>query len=516
MTSVLPNSPALQLLICDRSSVSPIKDPGATGPTHIFSRPSQEAVGSVRPRRSSRSNLKKSSDSSDEEERPRSRSAASRRSSTHRRSESNGSKPPSRPSSRPSSRSASRTSRKRADSTGTIGEKEEKEKSRRLSVAGWASSAVGSVTGRSKKNKDKFSALQDDVDQQEHSDDDEHNTPVKKSSSFPSLSMKLSRDKSKESLQGSPKAPARILKPPSLQDRKIARALYNFSGAMDELTFKAGDEIVVINEVLDGWWMGELDGNKGLFPTSHVEVLARSRRPASSNSHNKESVSSFSSGDSRRQTLANDSDSYMESDIDEHHHIGIRPLGHDNSPFYGVPPDAASITSNATEDEDEKLLAPITRNSASYAQGHSQSQPPSSRSSPQIPDRKILHALNPPPQSMRRSTTSDIASRSSTPSKKAPPPPPPRRPANPASVISPPIPDRPYKSARTQSAGSLKAFIPTPASSISSHGYDRSPFESAVELDVVEGKNSKGGCANFKQNPFQAKGMCSNCFEFHG
>lgn len=466
----------------------------------------------MRSKRSSRSNLKESSDSSNDEERPR--SVASRRSSTLRRSDSNASKPSSRP--------ASRASRKRSDSTGTVGEKEEKEKdkSRRLSVADWASSAVGSVTGRSKKGKDKFTTLQDDADQQEHMDNEEHSTPVKKSSSFPSISRKLSRDKSRESLQGSPKPSARILKPPSLQERKIARALHNFSGATDELSFKAGDEIIVINEVLDGWWMGELDGHKGLFPTSYVEVLAARpsmlRRPPSSNS---QLTSSLSSGDSRRQTMANESDdSYLDSDLDEHHGIGLRPLIPDHSPFYGGRSDVISITSNATEDEDEKLLVPITRNPGKSGLpddgGESRFRSQSSRSSPQLPDRKILHTLNSPPQPTRRSTTTDIASRSSTPSKKAPPPPPPRRTTNNPPVAGPPIPDRPYRSSRTQSVGSLGAIIPTPGSSISSHGYDRSPFESATELSSVP--TTEEGCKDFKQNPFQAKGMCSNCFEFHG
>jgi hypothetical protein len=27
---------------------------------------------------------------------------------------------------------------------------------------------------------------------------------------------------------------------------------------------------------------------------------------------------------------------------------------------------------------------------------------------------------------------------------------------------------------------------------------------------------SENGCTEFKQNPFKPKGMCSNCFEFHG
>jgi len=45
---------------------------------------------------------------------------------------------------------------------------------------------------------------------------------------------------------------------------------------IDELSFKAGTEIAVLNEVLDDWWMGEVDGQTGLFPTSYVEILVSS------------------------------------------------------------------------------------------------------------------------------------------------------------------------------------------------------------------------------------------------
>ena len=57
--------------------------------------------------------------------------------------------------------------------------------------------------------------------------------------------------------------------------KKLAKALYDFEGGSDELSFKAG-EIAILNEVLDDWWMGEVDGQTGLFPASYVEVLGLS------------------------------------------------------------------------------------------------------------------------------------------------------------------------------------------------------------------------------------------------
>ncbi|KAJ7654125.1 hypothetical protein DFH06DRAFT_1203685 [Mycena polygramma] len=49
--------------------------------------------------------------------------------------------------------------------------------------------------------------------------------------------------------------------------------MYDFSGSGDdsELAFRAGDMIAVVDEHLDGWWIGELNGKQGLFPTSYTE-----------------------------------------------------------------------------------------------------------------------------------------------------------------------------------------------------------------------------------------------------
>jgi hypothetical protein len=34
----------------------------------------------------------------------------------------------------------------------------------------------------------------------------------------------------------------------------------------DELTMNKGDVIQVVREVDEGWWIGELNGTRGLFP----------------------------------------------------------------------------------------------------------------------------------------------------------------------------------------------------------------------------------------------------------
>ena len=41
----------------------------------------------------------------------------------------------------------------------------------------------------------------------------------------------------------------------------------------DELDFNKGSIINVINKIDDDWWMGELNGVTGLFPSNYVAPL---------------------------------------------------------------------------------------------------------------------------------------------------------------------------------------------------------------------------------------------------
>ncbi|KAG5643177.1 hypothetical protein DXG03_001381 [Asterophora parasitica] len=488
----------------DESSVVQIPPRRASGALHVFARPN-----SVQSRVSNRSHAKDPSDSDDEDK------AVSRT----QRSMSVSSKPTSRP--------ASRASRKRADSAATVAGEEKA--SKRISVAGWASSAVESVTGRNKKSKDKdkFATLNDDEeDQPDATDEIGVRTSPKKPSSFHSLSRKLS-SKSDKSLTGSPKPGAKILKPLSLQGRKTVRAVHSFSGGADELTFSAGDEIVVVNEVLEGWWMGELYGKKGLFPTTYVETTSPKpplpkRRGASRSNEIITPSSSLSEGAAHGSLDDDESDSYLSTDADDDEDFSKRPLSaHHSSPFFSTPSETASITSSLAENFDDKLQVPFSRNTHfdtgfdDDADGAYFRSVPVSRASPVPPERKVLQSLNSlpsPPQIARRTTTEPaLIHHAAAPAKKAPPPPPPRRLTNGAGGFgpTPPIPERLYKSNSLPLGGQLK--VPTPASSISSH--DRSPFDSVTDLSAP---SAVGGCGDFRQNPFQAEGMCSNCFQHHG
>ncbi|KDQ31141.1 hypothetical protein PLEOSDRAFT_1092462 [Pleurotus ostreatus PC15] len=407
--------------------------------------------GSVRSKRSTKSTrsvgratpVAAAEDSEDDS--PRLAPALSRRSSAHGRSDSISSKPPSRP--------ASRTSRKRSDSSATAnGDKEKNDKSpKKLGVSGWV--------GWGKKTKD-FSTLDgDEMTEREAGDNDKQVHHKASSSSF-------SR-RFKDSLSTtSPKVPPRVLKTPSQHDLKTVRALYDFNGSSDELSFKVGDEIVVVNEVLEEWWMGELGGRKGLFPTSYTTVVpaTQSRKPSPPLRNPLQK-----SPKTKRLSISSEEGAVQ------------RPLIHDASEAMDVsyPALAPSIFLVQTMIAWKHDVNGGSNDSLSHAKATVETT-----SSP----------FHPQPPLLRRADTSSGI-------KKTPPPPPPPRRHSTNLLTSPPLPPR--KPASTSSSSMLDV---TPNASNNNVGYDVSPFESTSEL---------AGCSQFRQNPFKPKGTCSNCFQFH-
>ena len=52
------------------------------------------------------------------------------------------------------------------------------------------------------------------------------------------------------------------------------RALYDYTANMyDELTIRVGDVINIHDKQEDGWWLGELKGQVGIFPATYVEDI---------------------------------------------------------------------------------------------------------------------------------------------------------------------------------------------------------------------------------------------------
>ncbi|KAI0351220.1 BAR-domain-containing protein [Trametes cingulata] len=446
-------------------------------------------------------------DSSDEE------ATVSRKKSFSRRKSETGSKPPSRP--------QSRASRKRSDSavTATSEKDDEKDKekekekkakpekhSHRLSVAGWASSAMSSVTGRGKKDKDKdkFAALRDEEDEEEDkSETDEFGVPKAQSKAqkrlsmpgLPSTSPKLPIRMVKSASRGSEKDKEKDNKENPGQGRKRVVALHDFAAAStDELSFKAGDQIEVLSEVLDGWWMGELKGKRGLFPTTYTEVINSS----SSSLPQKPPLPQRPPSSLTRSLGLQNGSSRTGSSLSSLEDSGSHPFGDPTSHNGESRPYEESIqSSHLSESDDESgSLMRVQRIDDNFSSRYTSATPP------------------PPPPPMRRGTDMPSSSTSSS-GKKAPPPPPPRRSTLTASPAPTPpaLPSRPatLRSKSSQSSSSF-SFVNTNPSGGGVSGPDEltySPFDSPKDEAM------KFGCSEFKQNPFKPKGFCSNCFQMH-
>jgi len=363
-----------------------------------------------------------------------------------------------------SSRPSSRTSRRRADSSATLGasekerekekEKEkEKDKDRppnRISVAGWASSALDSVmNGRGKKDKENFATLEDG----EGVTNGEGKTSPTRPPLIRRQSSKSQPGSKKNTPSSSPSTTFKSLKAltgiSSDTPTKTVRAVNDFSGSADELSFRTGDEIVLLNEVIEGWWMGELRGKKGLFPTSHTEPIhhhpsspAKLRRLPS---WRRGSGPTSDEEDMSKTTLVNqdvvDSDAFsqshlMTSDDDDHPFSDSNYFASRNAitPSYPSSYPGHQPPDSATEDENENdYESPLLKND-SYGDSIHEQQPPLVR--------EPSFGRKPPP-----------------------PPPPPRR--NPApGLVPPPIPQR-------NRAGSA-------VSSLHSNSASSSPFDSPM------------------------------------
>ena len=279
------------------------------GPMYDFSReraesprPKIRSRASSNARARSRSSLSSSADSEADDEPPPPRS---RKSST-----------------------GSMRSRKRSDSQTTTGsaveaarDRKEKEEKKKGSWSVWSRNG-------SKRDREQFTSLRGTADDESDSSDPERapGSPTQASKSASLLSLgKWSKSQQSISTPRIPALGSRTRGRDS-ERQKVVRATSDYLGSSDELSFRTGDEIVVVGEVVDGWMMGQLDGKKGLFPTVYTErISAASRRsqskpsvaltPALLQSKSSSKMGSDGATDSpsgSRQTLI-DSDSFTSS-----------------------------------------------------------------------------------------------------------------------------------------------------------------------------------------------------------
>ncbi len=231
------------------------------GPMHDFSR---ERAESPQPKIKSRASSKA---------RARSRSPSSNSADSDPDDE------PPLPRSRKSSTGSVR-SRKRSDTQTTTGsaveaarDRKEREDKKKGSWSVWGRNG-------SKRDREQFTSLRGTADDESDSSDPERApgspTQVSKSASLLSLGKWT---KSQQNIS-TPRIPALGSRTRGRESerQKVVRATSDYLGSSDELSFRTGDEIVVIGEVIDGWMMGELDGKKGLFPTVYTEPISAATR----------------------------------------------------------------------------------------------------------------------------------------------------------------------------------------------------------------------------------------------
>ncbi|KAF8555166.1 BAR-domain-containing protein [Imleria badia] len=418
---------------CDESTLTKSEDTKVNSESHAFFSADDDKYTIIRSKRSNLSNRTSSVESEDD---PSVRTPVRRKSDAER--------------SITLSRPTSRASGKRSDSSITAAGNESATKPKRMSVTGWASSAVSSIAGLGKKDRDTFTALMNEDEEKDCADDPDVSRPP----SARSFSRKSPKVKPADLPLETPRTNGRILKPPSQQERKLVKALYDFSGSSDELSFRTGDEITVIHEVLDDWWLGmHNDGRKGLFPATYTEPVPKARRS------------------SPFESKPNHPGPGDQMDDRESIHDYMNPPHSANSLGF----DTQSITSSVPEDEEERHLMPV--------------KPSDDEDVFSAPRQDFLPI---PPPILWNRTNADIP-------KRPPPPPPRRRPL----VTSPPplIPDR---RPQTESHSSARVYMTSHNGTFSR---DASPFDSLVD--------TSSHCVSFEQHPHERKGMCMNCFRMH-
>ncbi|KAG0009443.1 hypothetical protein BGZ81_003393, partial [Podila clonocystis] len=263
---------------------------------------------------------------------------------------------------------------------------------------------------------------------------------------------------------------------PTNTHQKQVRALYNFDATAEgELSIQKGDIIGIVEEIDEGWWIGELvDANgvrqEGMFPSNYCEEVT------DSSSHRKNSVSSNTSEPSRY--VDEDEVAYYERESEptiQYTEPEPTPEGPEHHAFARrVPPPTPA----------RQIHAPVA-------------SPPSNNGHYISNGSGILgHALaraTPPPRPMSAATP---LQRAPTVGSRAPPPPPPSR----------------RTAATTESAPPPQATVPgTPSGHMG--GYIPRDYFSA-QSDTLVGPCRECQCDDFAPNVFK-RGSCNNCFHAH-
>ncbi|KAL5520232.1 hypothetical protein ACEPAG_9445 [Sanghuangporus baumii] len=348
-----------------------------------------------------------------------------------------------------------------ADETTSVKNNGKHKKAYSGGVANWVGDAVSSVMSRNKSRNP------DVVNFAELRDGEERTSRMRKSSM---KSLRSANGRSRSRTRDNPK-----------NTRKIVKAIYDFSGSGDELSFKTGEEIVVVSEVLDDWWLGETGGRKGIFPRNYVALVKVVDAPAPMKSKNPSMTSILGfvrSGklspedvESRR-TLVEPSESELSITDDER--------------------DADSIDDWQPSSSDDRHNTQPSGLVVSAPSGEEAAADTFRSREPTVREDEFNKKLSVTLENLNLRSEQDLQRThspmidiqpSSSPIKRMPPPPPPRRiNSNVSALAPPPLPYRHVAPGRTQSSSMPLHNLGPPTLPPRAHSDTSSPFESQSEL----------------------------------
>ncbi|KAL9548187.1 hypothetical protein MBANPS3_005802 [Mucor bainieri] len=276
-----------------------------------------------------------------------------------------------------------------------------------------------------------------------------------------------------------PVLPRRQSQASTHNDNNQRKAIYDFGGDnADELSFRTGDLIQVIEEVDEGWWLGEsMDANgfvrRGIFPVNYTELVIVSSvssagppmpaRPVLSQSNSTQQQYNNYIPEHPVVEEEEDQAHYTEEPANSYHGNNASPFGDNNRSSNTTPPAAAARGFSYNRPNQ-----PARTLSASTA-GNAMNSPGSS----------------PVPQ----------------PYKRAPPPPPSSR--------TPPVMSTTRSSNTSMKISGARTAPSTPQTHMHQPNNDNYFDSAAATPDCGE-----CGCSEFTANIFK-KGHCNNCFHKH-
>jgi len=426
--------------------------------------------------------------------------------------------------------------------------------------SGWSTSFLSSSKKDKMEKSSNFEALED----QESDGDPEKRiaAPTTSSSSRPHLPARSTSLRSPPpptgaksgsksgfsepgSTNNSPLQPLRTLKSTErLKSSKLRRALYDFAATnTDELTVVPGDEIQVISEPSESWWLGECRGHRGLFPVSYTEDVPQKpplpARLPSLSSANKLSASHSRKNSFGQLSAPNDasalglrrSDSTKSKDRKEILKLGDQdePFGdhYSTSPSHQLSPAIASSETSDQEDDERGFLVGQAGSSSSALGADTASSNTGGGGAIRKLTRSLSKKGPPPPPPVRRSHTTSSSTSEKNVTQTV------QTTGQGASPFLSPTTTVPNRHKKSHSGGTVLAK--SPFDSHGDHGDEgnaspgtsrhRGRSQGTASGFNITSESDDGGkipeecstcdCDEFQQNPFKSNGYCKACFHHH-